>query len=209
MIIDIAKDAPPVSQLYRLITSCVVPRPIALVSSISAAGVHNLAPFSYFNFVSTVPLMLMFAPILDSKGQEKDTLKNVASTGQFVVALVTESIAEQANQTAADYPPEVSEFAMTGLTPGKATQVKAPLVMESPVNFECKLHETIRFGTHPYAGNVVFGEVLAIHVNDELLNEKHTVDADKLKAIGRMGGSSYVRTTDCFDLSRPKLPEGK
>jgi len=207
MLIDIAKDAPPVNQLYRLITSCAVPRPIALVATRSPQGTHNVAPFSYFNFVSTVPLMLMFAPILDGKGRDKDTLSNIAATREFVVAAVTEAIVERVNQASANYPPEVDEFQETGLTPGKATQVNAPLVLDSPINFECKLFDLIRLGKGPYAGNIVLGEVCAIHIDDKILTEKQLVDPAKLKAVGRMGQGTYVRTGDRFDLVRPILPE--
>jgi flavin reductase (DIM6/NTAB) family NADH-FMN oxidoreductase RutF len=209
MLIDIKKDAWPVSRLYRLVTSAAVPRPIALVSSYSEKGVNNLAPFSYFNFVSTDPLMLMFAPILGNEGQEKDTLRNIGATKEFAVAIVTEEILGAVNQTSADYPPEVDEFKEAGLTPRKATKIKAALVAESPINFECRLHDIVRFGNHPYAGNVVFGEVAAIHIDDGVLNEKHLVDPRKLKAVGRMGQSSYLRTTDLIELPRPKLLEPK
>jgi flavin reductase (DIM6/NTAB) family NADH-FMN oxidoreductase RutF len=209
MLFDLKKETHSVRDLYRLVTSCAVPRPIALVSTVSKNGVYNVAPYSYFNFVSTDPLMLMFAPILDRHGKEKDSHRNAADTKEFVVAIVTETMAIPVNQSSAEYPPDISEFKETGLTPGKATHVKAPLVMESPINFECKLHDIIRLGTHPLAGNIVIGEVIAIHIKDEVMTDKGTVDPDKLHAIGRMGQSSYVRTTDHFEMPRPHLPEGK
>jgi flavin reductase (DIM6/NTAB) family NADH-FMN oxidoreductase RutF len=208
MLLDLTKEKHSISELYRLVTSCAVPRPIALVSTVSAEGINNVSPYSYFNFVSTDPLMLMFAPILDGKGIEKDSHRNAEATKEFVVAVVTEAMAIPVNQSSASYPRNIDEFKETGLTPGKALHVKAPLVMESPVNFECKLHDIIRLGTHPYAGNIVIGEVIAIHIKDGFVTEKGTVDPDKLKAIGRMGQSGYVRTSDRFDLARPKLPEG-
>lgn len=207
MKIDIEKDTMAVNDLYRLITSCVVPRPIAFVSSVSPAGIQNVAPFSYFNFVSTVPLMLMFAPILNGKGEEKDTLRNIGATKEFVVAMVNESIVKQVNQASGDYPRDVSEFRETGLTPIPATKVRAPLVKESPINFECTLHDIIRLGSGPYAGNIVLGNVIAMHIDDAVLNEKKLVDADKLQAVGRMGGGGYARTSDRFELPRPKLGE--
>jgi flavin reductase (DIM6/NTAB) family NADH-FMN oxidoreductase RutF len=207
MLFDLKKETHSISSLYRLVTSCAVPRPIALVSTVSPEGIYNVAPFSYFNFVSTDPLLLMFAPILDRNGKEKDSHRNAAATKEFVVSIVTEAMAVPVNQSSADYPPNIDEFKETGLTPGKALYVKAPLVMESPINFECKLHDIIRLGTHPLAGNIVIGEVIAIHIKDGLLTDKGTVDPDKLHAIGRMGQSSYVRTTDHFEMPRPKLPE--
>ena len=204
MHLDLIDDESHWTGVYRLLISFVLPRPIGWVSTVSAAGVRNLAPFSLYNLVSANPPVVMFSPAVRSDGGKKDTLRNVEETGEFVVATATEGLAEQMNTSAADVGADVNEFELAGLTPRAATRVKASLVGESPVNIECRLLEIKHFGDQPGAGNVVFGAILAIHVDDAVLADDGLVDPGKLQALGRMGRLTYAKTGDCFDLPRPK-----
>lgn len=203
MYIDLARTDRSWQSLYSLCITFVTPRPIGFISTVSASGVRNLAPFSFFNMVCARPPILMFCPGRNRNGEKKDTLINVEATGEFVAAVVTNSIAEAMNQTSAPYPPEVDEFAAAGFTPQPATLVKPWLVAESPVNCECRLERVVEFGDGPGASAAVFGRIVALHVADAYLAEDGLLDDAKLQTIGRMGRMGYARTTDRFDLPRP------
>ncbi len=189
--------------IYKLATTFIQPRPIALVSTVSADGVPNLAPFSFYNMVSANPPVVMFAPSLRRDGSGKDSLHNAEAAGEFAIATVTEDMAERMNRCAFEYPPEVNEFERSGLTPRLASLIKPALVAESPANIECRLLEIKRFGAEPGAGSVIFGQIVAVHVDDAVLADDELVDDAKLKAVGRMGRSTYSTTAQTFDLSRP------
>ena len=206
MILDTTSKDTDWRDIYKLGGTFIQPRPIALVSSVSTDGVRNLAPFSFYNMVSANPPVVFFAPSYKRDKSGKDSLHNAEAVGQFVIATVTEGIAEQMNQCAFEYAPGEDEFAASGLTPVEAKLVKPALVAESPVNMECELIEIRRFGEEPGAGCVVYGRVLMIHVDDAVLADDGLVDPAKLKAIGRMGRGTYCKTTDRFDMSRPKRP---
>jgi flavin reductase (DIM6/NTAB) family NADH-FMN oxidoreductase RutF len=133
----------------------------------------------------------------------KDTLYNIEATGEFVVNIVSEEFAEQMNLCSADVPPEVDEFELSGLTPVASDLVKPPRVAESKVQMECRLHQIIRVSDQPGGGILVLGEVLRFHVLESLL-DGYKIDPDRLNAIGRMGGPTYVRTRDRFEMQRPK-----
>lgn len=203
MYIDTREHESDWQRTYRLLITFIQPRPIALVSTLSQDGVRNLAPFSLYNLVSANPPVVMVAPSFRRDRSSKDTLRNVEAAGEFVVATVTQAIVERANQCAYEYPPDIDEFDKSGLTPAPASLVGPPLVKESPVNIECSLVEIKRFGDQPGSGSVIFGRILAIHVDDYLLADDGLIDPDKLEAIGRMGRCTYVRTTEHFDLPLP------
>ena len=205
MYIDLENTERSARDLYRLFISAVTPRPIAWVSSLSADGVPNLAPFSFFNMVSCNPPVLIFCPARLRDGRKKDTLVNVEATREFVVNLVTEEVVEPMHQTSAPYPPEVDEFEAAGLTATPSTRVQPPRVAESAANFECALERVIEYGDHAGAGCVVFGRVLALHISDATLDADGLCDPLKLRTIGRMGGNGYSRTTDVFDLAPPAV----
>jgi flavin reductase (DIM6/NTAB) family NADH-FMN oxidoreductase RutF len=188
--------------VYKLLIGSVVPRPIAFVSTISPEGVANLAPFSFFNAVCGDPPMICFA--ISHRDPRKDTYTNVKATGEFVVNIVSEDVAEKMNLTAGDYVYGVDEFAIAGLTAAASEAVRAPRVAESPVNMECRLVQLIDLSPRPAGANLVIGEVVRFHVHDHIV-ENFRVDADKLRAIGRMGGNDYSRTRDRFEMSRPKV----
>jgi flavin reductase (DIM6/NTAB) family NADH-FMN oxidoreductase RutF len=197
------KDAP--ADLYKLMIGTIVPRPIAFVSSLDAQGIRNLAPFSYFMACSADPPVICFVTSHRSGPRPtKDTLTNILATREFVVNIVSEEFAEKMNLTAAEVAPEVDEFALAGLTPLASELVQPPRVAESHVHMECRLRQILPISNPAGAANtVIFGDVLRFHV-DEAVVDGYKIDPDKLRAIGRMGGPTYTRTRDRFDLIRPK-----
>jgi flavin reductase (DIM6/NTAB) family NADH-FMN oxidoreductase RutF len=202
MVVDPAHTATPA--LYSLMIRSVVPRPIAWVSSLSAAGAVNLAPFSFFNAISADPPTLCFAPGRHPDGSKKDTLRNVEETGQFVVNMVNEALAEQMNVTATEYPYGVDEFAEAGLETEPSQRVAPPRVAGSPVCFECEVRDVIYVGRDGGGSALVIGEVVLIHVADDVLVDGK-VDPGRLQAIGRMGAMDYTTTRDRFTMIRKKL----
>jgi len=190
--------------IYKLMIGAIVPRPIALVSSLDEANVRNLAPFSYFTACSSNPPVVVFCPILRPlPPTAKDTLRNIMATREFVVNIVSEEFVERMNATAATVGPEVDEFALSGLTPIASDLIKPARVAESHVQMECRLLQIVQVSDKPGGGSLVLGEVKRFHVDPDLI-ENFRIDPDKLRAVGRMAGSTYVRTTDRFDLERPK-----
>ena len=197
-------------QIYKLMTGIIVPRPVALVSTVSRDGVANLAPYSFFCGVGSAPPTVLFCPALrpsDSEtpeaGQRKDTLRNVEETGEFVINVVSEEIAAAANASAAEAPFEVDEFVLSGLTPIASEAVRPPRVAQSPAQMECKLLQVIYTGHAPASGVIVLGEVVRFHLREDLF-EDFRVDPAALDAVGRMAGNTWVRTRDRIELIRPK-----
>lgn len=201
-------------QVYKLMTGIIVPRPIALVSTMNASGTANLAPFSFFSGAGSNPPAVLFCaslrePLEASIGRpevRKDTLRNVEETGEFVINVVSEDMAEAANAAAAEVAPEVDEFELAGLTRLPSEAVRPPRVAESPAQMECRLMQVIYTNRAPGAGAIVLGEVVRFHVREDLV-EDFRVDPDGLDAVGRMAGTSWVRTQDRFDLIRPAKPK--
>jgi len=189
---------------HRLMVGAVVPRPIAWVSTVGEDGVFNLAPFSAYAMVSMKPALVGFCVATTRDGRKKDTLKNIESTKEFVINVVDETLAEAMNVTAATYPSDVDEFKEARLTPVKADLVKAPMVAESPINLECRLTQVLEFGEAPRTNSFIIGEVLRVHVRDELYANEE-IQMSQLKAIGRLGGGGdlYCRTSDSFEMKRP------
>lgn len=189
--------------LYQLVIGTVVPRPIAWVTSISAAGVVNLAPFSYFTVVSVNPFTLLFCPQRQPDGSAKDTLANVQAVPEFVVHLPDQATLDAMNLSSWSFPPEVSELDQAGLTARDCDTVRVPRVAEAPVAFECRLRQIVNVGDGPGGGAAVLGDVQTIHLRDGLLDpESGRVEPDALEAIGRLGGDWYTRVTDRFELPR-------
>jgi flavin reductase (DIM6/NTAB) family NADH-FMN oxidoreductase RutF len=193
------------ANVYKLMIGAIVPRPIAFVSTVSLAGIRNLAPFSFFTAASANPPVICFAPMVrGSDGKQKDTLNNIRETAEFVVNIVSEDFAEEMNVCSAEFPPEVDEWEKSGLTPLASDCVKPQRVAESRFHMECKLVDIVSVSKQPLGGSLVLGEVLRFHVTDDLFDD-YRIDPDGLRAIGRMGGPTYARTKDRFDLQRPKL----
>ena len=187
---------------HELLVSAILPRPIAFVSSIGVDGVYNLAPFSFFGVACLKPALVSLSMNRKRDGQKKDTLKNIECAKDFVINVVDEALAEKMNQAAAEYPSDIDEFKEVGLTPLKADLVKSPRLLESPVNLECRLTRILEFGTAPRKANLVIGEVVRVHVKDELYADG-VILPHKLKAIGRLGAQLYCRTKDIFEMKRP------
>jgi flavin reductase (DIM6/NTAB) family NADH-FMN oxidoreductase RutF len=193
---------------YKLMTGLIVPRPVALVSTVDKDGVANVAPFSFFCGVGANPPTVLFCPSLrsnpgDRPDDRKDTLRNVEQTGEFVINIVSDSLAAAANATAADVGPEIDEFEIAGLTPIPSEVVKAPRVAESPAQFECKLLQILFTGQGSGAGVVVLGQIVRFHVHPDL-ESNFRIDPAKLDAVGRMAGNTWVHTRERFELERPK-----
>jgi flavin reductase (DIM6/NTAB) family NADH-FMN oxidoreductase RutF len=191
------------SVFYQQMIHCIVPRPIAWVSTISSAGATNVAPFSYFTGVGSRPPSLLFCPANNRQGEPKDTLRNIQDTGDFVVNIVSFSVAEAMNASAAALPPNESEFDFCGVTALASLKISAPRVLESPVQFECRKMHILNIGDGPGGANIVVGSIVHMHIDDHVIGIKDLVDPDLLNAVGRMGGVSYCRTKDRFDLARP------
>jgi flavin reductase (DIM6/NTAB) family NADH-FMN oxidoreductase RutF len=201
----------PHSELYGLLLNSVAPRPIAWVSTMSASGQLNLAPFSFFNAVCVDPPLLAFAPGLRrpkqpeaSQGEAKDTLRNIRETQEFVVNIVTYELAEAMNLTSGEYDASVNEFELAKVTPEASTVVRPPRVAESPVSFECRRYQILDFSSEPTSSSLVIGKIVSIYVSDAHLKEGK-LDRNSLDLIGRMGGMQYTRTTQRFEMVRPKV----
>jgi flavin reductase (DIM6/NTAB) family NADH-FMN oxidoreductase RutF len=198
------------SELYNLMINSVVPRPIAWVSTMSASGDLNLAPFSFFNAVCADPPLLAFAPGLrtpkqpSSHGVAKDTLRNVRETQEFVINTITYELREAMNLTSGDYDPSINEFDLAKVTREPSKIVRPPRVAESPVSFECKLHQILDFSPSPTGSSLVIGQIVAIHINDAHLKDGR-LDRNSLDLIGRMGGMQYTKTRERFEMVRPKV----
>lgn len=190
------------SILYKLMTSIVVPRPIGWISSKSVSDIDNLAPFSYFNMISHDPPHVVFAPIT-ANNQKKDSALNIIATGEFVVNLVTEDIVELMNQTAIELPYEESEFDFAHIESLPSLYIKPKRVKASPIQLECKLvmHHEIE-GNNNGGATLIVGKVIAIHVNDEIIDEDLKLNLDKYHPIGKLGGGLYTKTRDSFYLKR-------
>lgn len=201
MILDPSTVRP--GDFYRFMISVVVPRPIAFVSTVSPDGQLNVAPFSYFNAITNQPPLLGIS-INRRKGLPKDTLRNIEQTGEFVVNTVDEPLAARMVRASGDWPGDVDEFELTGLTPVPSDMVKPPRVGESPVSMECRLHRLIELGSTFF----VVGEIVRAHVKDEVLTDGR-VDIGKLRPLGRLGGDGYSVVRDVIHIARPQVePKG-
>ena len=201
MLIDPVTTSP--RDVYRHMVACITPRPIAWVSTISPRGIPNLAPFSFFNGVGANPPTIVFSPVNRRDGSRKDTVLNIEATPEFIVNIVSESLAAKMNACSADLAYEVSEFAECGLTPTPAQRVRPPRVQEALVHLECTLWDIIHVGDGPLAANLVIGRIVLIHADDSVVDASGEIDPDRLDPIGRMGGCLYTRTRDRFAMDRP------
>lgn len=177
---------------YRLLTSVVVPRPIAWVSTTSAAGVDNLAPHSFFNVSCTEPPIVQFSSV-----GHKDSLRNATESGAFVVNLTPSGMFEQVNASATDFPPDVSEFDAVGVTREPSLRVRPPRVAESPVALECELHSTLPLGR----STVVFGRVVHVAVEESMM-EDGLPAPDRLRPLARLGRDEWSELGEILEISR-------
>jgi flavin reductase (DIM6/NTAB) family NADH-FMN oxidoreductase RutF len=197
-------EALPPHDAYTLITRVIAPRPIAFVSTLSAAGAGNLAPFSYFMMGGSNPPSCTFCPINSRTGVQKDTLRNIEETGEYVINICVRSMAERMNQASFPYPYGVDEFDRAGLTRLPSGRVRPPRVAESPIHLECRLHQLVRHGEGALASNYIIGEILLVHVDEALLSGDWPDNA-KIEHIARLGEDWYAHVTPAclFPLPRP------
>lgn len=191
-------------ELHDLIGNAMVPLPIAFISTVGEDGSYNAAPFSFVAPVCAKPPIICVS-FARNKGQKKDTLRNIEFSGDFVINVVDEGIIKQAVHASADFPRGTDELKAVGLTAAKSVKVKSPRVAESKINLECCLVQKLELVEE---GNglraVVFGEVVQMHVRDEVLVNGE-IDPSRLKAVGRLGRSIYCRTGDVFEVKRPRI----
>lgn len=186
---------------YRILTSLVIPRPIAWVSTVSKKGAHNLAPYSFFNLVTGSPPTVMISVGSRRTGEPKDTLVNAQETGEFVVNLADETLADALNATSAPVEPGVSEFERAGLVTVPSTDVAPPRVAAAPAALECRVTQLV-----PVDGSsstMILGRVLRVHVREDLLAPDGLVDAERFAAISRLGRDEYATLGTLFRLDRP------
>ena len=184
---------------YKFTTGLIVPRPIGWIGSVSADGIANLAPYSFFNAVSGAPPTFVFSP---GRGGRKDTLANVREIGEFTINIVTEEVAAAMNATSATHPPDVDEFESAGLTAVPSMSITPPMVGECKANIECVVTQIVEIGHRDHGNALVIGEAVEFHIADHLLDGTR-IDQAELRAIGRHVGNGYSRSTDLFDLVRP------
>jgi flavin reductase (DIM6/NTAB) family NADH-FMN oxidoreductase RutF len=189
---------------YQLLTSLVVPRPIAWISTRSADGHRNLAPFSYFGAVSATPFLVSVS-IGSRAGVDKDTLRNIRDTGAFCVNLATEPQLAQVNESAGEWGPEVDEFVRAGLESAEADAVDAPYVADCPAVLECRVHQVVELEGSP--NTLVLGEVLRVRVSDEvpMIEGTHFVDTAALRPVARLWGDLYTTLGALPALKRPAV----
>jgi flavin reductase (DIM6/NTAB) family NADH-FMN oxidoreductase RutF len=194
--------------MYDLMVAAIQPRPIAFVSTECSDGHANLAPFSFFMPGGVNPPSLAFSPTRNAQGEEKDTLKNIRDTGEFVVNILDRSMAEGMNQTAFGYPRGYEEWPVSGFSPIASAKVKPRRVAESLVQFECRLYQIVAHGEGPNAGAYVIGEIVCAHVSPLVWHDGAVVQG-VIRPIGRLGGPQYVdlASMELFELARPSGPK--
>jgi flavin reductase (DIM6/NTAB) family NADH-FMN oxidoreductase RutF len=185
---------------HDLLTSALIPRPIAWVSSVSAQGHINLAPFSFFSGITWCPATLGFSVVNRPDGSRKDTIRNIEETRNFVVNMVSKDLASCMVETSATLPHGVNEAQKAGVALAQSKVVAAPRVKEAKVAFECALDRVVTVGNGAYAGNLVLGTILLVHIKDEVLVAGKTVDPIKFDVIGRLSGTRYCRTGSVFEI---------
>jgi flavin reductase (DIM6/NTAB) family NADH-FMN oxidoreductase RutF len=185
--------------------SCVIPRPIGWISTISRDGAHNLAPFSQFQNLTFDPPYVMFASNQTTKGRKKDTVVNTEQMGEFVWNMATYELREAVNKSAEEVAPDVDEFELAGVTKAPSQIVKPCRVAESPVHFECAYHQTIHLPGNGTMGTVdiVFGRVIGIHIKDEVIGPDGCIDVLKIRPIARLGYQDYTSVESIFQMVIP------
>ncbi len=194
------------AEVYRYLSNAVTPRPIAFVSTIDKNGNKNLSPFSFFNVFSVNPPILVFSPVRRVRNNtSKDTLENIKEVNECVVSLVSEEIAQQVSLSSCDFEANVNEFEKAGFTELKSELIRPSRIKESPVNFECKVNDVIELGTEGGAGSLVLCEVLKIHIDKKVIDEKDELDPLKLNLVSRYGKNWYGKTTkeSLYEIVKP------
>lgn len=190
---------------YDPFKSCVAPRPIGWISTVGTDGIHNLAPYSQFQNLTFDPPYVMFAANQTTNGRRKDSVVNAEATCEFVYNMATYDLREAVNISAQEVPPEVDEFDLAGVTKAPSMLVKPPRVAESPVNFECRYHQTLRLPGNSAMGTVdiVIGQVIGIHIKDEFIAPDGKLDILKIRPIARLGYFDYTSIESVFEMTIP------
>lgn len=190
------------SNNYKFLIGSILPRPIAVVSTLNEDGTNNVAPFSFFTAVSAKPMIIAFAPFIrSSTGELKDTPRNILREKEFVINFVTEDTADLINKTSTELDYGEDEFEFAGLTPIDSEIVKAKRVKESPIHFECKFRDRLSYGDEPGCGQIITGEVIKIHVNEDIY-ENGRIITSKFRPVGRGAGNDWFKCNDPFQLDR-------
>lgn len=192
----------PFADNYKRMIGSILPRPIAVVSTRNEDGSNNVAPFSFFTPVSASPMIIAFCPMIRSATADlKDTPKNILREKEFVINIATEDIIEKINLTSTELSYGEDEFLFAGLTPLDSDKVGAKRIKECKVQFECILRDYISYGDKPGCGSIITGEVVRVHIAEEVIEGTHIV-TQKLKPVGRGAGNDYIRTDSVFELAR-------
>jgi len=194
----------PVTEAYQWMVSLVAPRPIAWVTTLSASGVINLAPFSFFNVFGANPPVVVFSPTLKRDSTKKDTLINIERHGEFVIHASTERDIDAINASSASLPPELSEVEYVGKRTLPSVLVKVPRLADAPFALECKLRQIVPVGNGPISSNLIIGEVVMMHIDPVILGKDGKVDPSRLRSVARLGGEHWCRSTDLFQMERPQ-----
>lgn len=195
----------PTAKLHGYLLGAVAPRPIAFASTIDAEGNPNLSPYSFFNVFSANPPIMIFSPARRVRDNTtKHTLENALATKEVVINVVNHAIVQQMSLSSTEYAEDVNEFEKAGLTMLPSEKVKPFRVAESPVQFECKVREVVSLGNEGGAGNLIICEVVKLHINEAVLNDRGTIDHYKIDLVARAGGSYYSRARDgFFEIPKP------
>lgn len=187
---------------YKFLIGSILPRPIAVISTVNIDGTNNVAPFSFFTAVSAKPMIIAFCPMIrSSTGEMKDTPKNIFREKEFVVNFVHEDIVEKINQTSLELPYGEDEFKVAGLTPIASEKVKAKRILESLIHFECIYRDHLSYGDQPGCGQIITGEVVKVHINESILVDGK-INTKLFKPVARGAGNDWFKTTDVFELER-------
>lgn len=190
---------------YRLLSSTIIPRPIAFVTTQNEDGIINAAPFSFFNILTARPPMVSLSVGRRNSQTVKDTGRNILSSKEFVIHMVDASFIEQVNQSSAEYPSYISEVEQTHLTIAESKTVKVPGIKEAKVRLECQLRQVIPIGNdQEYSCDLFIGEVTMFHIANEIYKDGQVI-AEKLAAISRLGGAEYASLGDIFSIERPSI----
>ena len=190
------------SDNYKFLIGSILPRPIAVISTLNSDGSNNVAPFSFFTAVSASPMIIAFCPMIrSSTGKLKDTPINIFREKEFVVNFVHENIVEKINSTSVELPYGEDEFKLSGLTPIDSELVKAKRIKESLVHFECKFRDSLSYGETVGSGQIITGEVIRVHIAEEILVDGK-ISTSKFKPVGRGAGNDWFKCSEVFTLER-------
>jgi len=202
MEIDLSSLAP--RDAHDLLTSAVIPRPIAWVSSVSREDRINLAPFSFFSGVTWHPPTLCFSVVNRQDGSRKDTILNIEDTGHFVVNMVSEEMGEPMVATSATVPRDVDEAQTAGIVLVPSTKAGAPRVKDARIAFECEKDRIIIVGSGPQSANLILGRILTMHVDKKILTSEMTIDGSRARLLGRLSGTKFCDLSSVIEIAPPR-----